>query len=75
MNHPIDLYVEAQNKLKEGKRDEAAQKLSQALGSEKVTQPIKNGIGKLLTKETYAHEVVLGIMESECRRVRNSRQK
>jgi len=75
MEHPIDLYVEAQNSLREGKKDEAAQKLSQALGSDKVTQPIKNAIDKLLDKETYAHGVVLGIMESESKRVRNGRRK
>jgi outer membrane protein assembly factor BamD (BamD/ComL family) len=73
MKHPIDLYVEAQDNLREGKRDEAAEKLSQALGSDKVTQPIKNGIDKLLYPGTYAHEVVLGIMESEIRRTRNDR--
>jgi len=73
MEHPIDLYVEAQNNLREGERDKAAEKLSQALGSDKVTQPIKNGIDKLLDPETYAHEVILGIIESEIRRIRNGR--
>jgi len=75
MEHPIDLYAEAQNSLREGRKDEAAEKLSQALGSEKTTQSIKNGISKLMNKGTYAHGVVLGILESECRRVRSGRRR
>ena len=72
--HPIDIYVEAQSNFREGQEDKASQNLAQALGSNKVTQPIKSAIGKLLDEKTYAHEVVLGILEAEIRRARNDRK-
>jgi len=69
--HPIDSYAAALNSLKEGDRDKAAEDLSQALGSEKTTTPIRTGIDALLTEGTYAHEVALELLESRFRRRKN----
>jgi len=66
--HPIDLYVAARDSLMEGDKGRAAEKLSQALGSEKPTEPIKGAIDKFLTKGTEAHNVALRLLESELKR-------
>ena len=66
--HPIDSYAAALNSLREGDRDKAAEDLSQALGSEKITSPIRSGIDALLTEGTYAHDVALKLLESQLRR-------
>lgn len=66
--HPIDLYVAARDSLKEGDKEEAAAKLSEALGSEAPTQPIKSAIDKFLTEGTQAHDVALRLLESELKR-------
>jgi len=63
--HPIDLYLEANESFKRGDKSQAAEKLSQALGSEKTTEPIKSAIDKFLSKETRAHEIALRLLEAE----------
>jgi len=67
-SHPIDLYIEAQDSLREGDEEAAAQKLSEALGSEKPTQPIRNAVGKFLTPGTYPHDIALRLLEAVLRR-------
>ncbi len=69
-SHPIDLYTEAQDSLRKGDEEVAAQKLSQALGSEKTTQPIRNAVGKFLTPGTYPHDIALRLLEAVLRRRR-----
>lgn len=69
--HPIDLYIAARDNLKEGNRDKAAERLSQALGSQSPTQPIKSAIDKFLTEGTQAHDVALRLLESELKRRRD----
>ncbi len=72
--HPIDLYAEARQSLKNGDTNRAAEQLSQALGSKKVTMAIRSGVKQLLDPTKLAHEVVLGLLESEATRRRHWRK-
>lgn len=71
--HPIDSYSSALNSLRDGDRDKAAEDLSHALGSNKVTQPIRSGIDQFLAEGTYAHEAALTLLEARLRRRQNGK--
>jgi len=73
MQHPIDTYVEALEAQRKGDGAAASQKLSQALGAEEVTQPIKGATDKMLTPGTPAHDVALGLLSFQVEKNRKGK--
>jgi hypothetical protein len=62
MNNPLRQYGEAVKAQREGKSDEAAEKLSEAFGAEKVTDPIRNNTDVLTDPPEVLGEGLLRLM-------------
>lgn len=72
--HPIDLYLVAKKRLDAGDKKGAAQRLSQALGSEETTPVIENAVEALIDPNTRAHQVTLGLLSHEANKARKSNE-
>lgn len=67
---PIKQYLAAVESLRAGKKDEAAESLTLALGGETPSPTIRDSIEKMLDPGTYINELMLELVASTVTRRR-----
>jgi len=68
MTHPIDQYLEALESYRGGQVPDSATRVTQALGGDEATEPIKSSLDKIFDRGSILHSEILGVIIAEAKR-------
>ncbi len=63
--HPIDQFIVAMEESAKGNHEKANSYIASCFGSERVTEPIRNNVARILDRNTLLHKAILPLIVHE----------